>query len=386
MRFVFPSDAEHEASERERLVLAMQSAWNEIEKLVRSASPDESALGRVARTVDARIRTELLTERDGSRTIVVTPREERGLRPLIDTFVNCAPKLDGVRVTAHRPQRALAEALETVKREHGFDLETARARIGFSRGHLLELVLYGKGFGGRSDDNAACAAERLVESLVGERVLDDWVGQIDAEPLTGTGRLRVIAPDETPTVPLAELAGTVASATESLRSGLPEIPRAPLRDGWTLFETHPEAATDYAAQDDIVLASSALPEMLKCFLEGAPFSSLRFTPRDEVFAYVKLDGEDKSLETRLAERVELEDLLANELGGSATLVGNGLGLRYAYIDLALTPDATALGRVCELLRRGGVSRRSWISFCDTDWSEEWIGVWPDSPAPFSALE
>jgi hypothetical protein len=382
MRFVFPSDAEHEANEREQIVLAMQSSWQAIAKLFESEAADEASLERIARKVDARIRTELLTERDGSRTIVLTPREERRLRPLVEAFVRHAPKLDGVRVTAHRPQRPLAEALETVKREHGFELDTARARVGFSRGHLLELVVYGKGFGGRSDDNAACAAERLIESLVGERVLDDWVGKIDAEPLTGTGRLRVIAPDETPTVPLTELAGTIASATESLRSGLPEIPRAPLRDGWTLFEAEPEAAVDYAAQDDIVLASSALPEMLKCFLEGAPFSSLRFTPRDEVFAYVKVDGEDASFETRLAARVEVEERLSQELGSAATLVGNGLGLRYAYVDLALAPDTVALARVCELLRECGVSRRSWIAFCDTDWSEEWIGVWPDTPPPF----
>lgn len=377
MRFVFPSSEEREASERVALEARMRAAWEEIAELFRAQHADDARVARAVTNVDARLRSELLVERDGARTIVVTPREERRLRPLVDAFVECAPKLDGIHVRTHRPQRSFAEALATVKREHGFELDSGRARIGFSRGHLLELVIYGKGFGGRSDENAGCAAERLVEALVGERVLDDWVGQVDAEPLAGTGRLRVIAPDETPTVPLAELAGTISSATESLRSGLPE----PLRDGWAMFETQPERADDYEAQDDIVLASSALPEMLKCYLEGAPFSSLRFTSRDHVFAYLKLDGENSGFEQRLQQRVALEDRLNSDAGTATTLVGNGLGLRYAYIDLELPADKDAIGRVCQVLRDAKVTRRAWLLFCDTEWSDEWVGVWPDSPPP-----
>lgn len=377
MRFVFPSSEEREASERVALEARMHAAWAELAQLCDAERFDDERATRSVSAVDARLRSELLVERDGTRTLVVTPREERSLRPMVDVFAERAPVLDGVRVSTHRPPRSFAEALDTVKREHGFDLETGRARIGFSRGHLLELVIYGKGFGGRSDENACCAAERLVEALVGERVLDDWVGQVDAEPLMGTGRLRVLAPDETPTVPLSELAGTMSSAIESLRSGLPE----PLRDGWAMFETQPEQADDYQAQDDIVLASSALPEMLKCFLEGAPFSSLRFTARDEVFAYLKLDGENASFEERLQQRVALEDHLSNHAGDSMTLVGNGLGLRYAYIDLAVPADPAAIERVCRVLRDTSVTRRAWLLFCDTDWSAEWVGVWPDSPPP-----
>jgi hypothetical protein len=381
MRFVFPPDDVDSARERMELRHTMDGLWHQIARLFETRCADERAITRLAQQLDPDISSELLVERDGSHTLVVTPREERRKRPLIDAFVGCAPKLNGARVTTHRPARSLEEAIATVKDELGFELGSSRARVGFSRGHLLELVIYGKGFGGRDDHDAACAAERLVECLVGERLLDDWVGQISAEPLAQTGKLRVIRADETPTLPLAELPQTVASATESLRSGLPELPRAPLRDGWTMFEAKPESQPDYAAQDDIVLTASALPEMLKCFLEGAPFSSLRFTRRDEVFAYLKLDGGDKSFEERLADRLLLEDRLSAELEAMGTLVGNGLGMRYAYIDIALTPNAEAIETVCRVAREAGAPRRSWILFCDTDWADEWVGVWPETPAP-----
>lgn len=381
MRFVFPSDDVDSARERMDLRHTMEALWNEIAALFATRRADARAIGEVTARLDHRIRSELLVERDGSHTIVVTPREERRMRPLVDAFVACAPRLDGARVTSHRPARPFAEALATVQKEHGYDLGSGRARVGFSRGHLIELVIYGRGFGGREDENAACAAERLVEGLIGERLLDDWVGHIGAEPLTQTGRLRVIGADDTPTLAISELPHTVGSATESLRSGLAELPRAPLRDGWTMFEAKPESQRDYVAQDDIVLAASALPEMLKCFLEGSPFSSLRFTKRDEVFAYLKLDGGAESFEDRLAARIALEDRLGSELGSAGTLVGNGLGLRYAYIDIALVPDSTAVEHLCRIARDAGVSRRSWLLFCDTNWADEWVGVWPDPPPP-----
>ncbi len=378
MRFLFCSDGDRDAEER---LSMMDAAWQEITPLLDDYS-DVRAIERVVQRVEPCLETELLHERNGSRTLVITPREERHLRPLTDAFVERAPSLEGVRVTAHRPPRSHDEAIETIVNEHGFDLALGRARVGFSRGHLLEIVIYGHGFGGLADEAAGVAAERVVEALIGERLLDDWVGQVSAEPLARSGPLRLVNQDAAPTFALAELAGTLSSAAESLRGGLGELSRgAPLREGWALFEGKPESAPDYAEQDDVVLAASALPEMLKCYLEGAPFSSLRFTRSDNVFCYLKLDGSERSFEDRLADRVALEDRLAETLGPSGVVVGNGMGLRYAYIDLALSPDQSALDRVCDIARQAKVAERSWLLFCDSDWSDEWLGVWPKTPAP-----
>jgi hypothetical protein len=33
------------------------------------------------------------------------------------------------------------------------------------------------------------------------------------------------------------------------------------------------------------------------------------------------------------------------------------------------------------LQRIGAPLRTWIEFYDADLSDEWIGIWPDTPAP-----
>lgn len=347
----------------------------------REASEHEARA--LLRSLDERLDFELLTERDGARVVVISARAERRLKPLAETLVARAPELGSTRFVAHRPARPLDAALEDVRREYGFDLGDARARAGFSRGHLLDVVIYGKGFGGRKDEAARAAAELAVESLLGERVLDDWIGDIAAEPLRGGGPLRIVDRDSPVTFAISELPAAIAAAVEGLRSGLPDPTHTEIpREGWTLFEMEPVPAHDYATQDDVALASSALPEMLKCFLEGAPFSSVRFMRSAGCFAYLKVDSHEASFEERLARRDQLEAALQRALGERAlgAVVGSGLGLRYTYLDLALAPGPEALDVVREAARESA-PRRSWIAFCDTDWESEWLGVWPDSPPP-----
>ena len=88
---------------------------------------------------------------------------------------------------------------------------------------MLELVIYGDGFGSATDERALAAAERAAEVLLGERVTDDWVGRIDAEPLPRGGALRVVQRDAAPRFPLAELPQAVARAVEGLALSLIHI-------------------------------------------------------------------------------------------------------------------------------------------------------------------
>lgn len=382
MRFLHPCENGGDAREREAFLSHLDSVLDEL----RSASTraDAERVRGLLRRIHPALDAEVLDDHGSGRLVVITPHEERRLRPLASLVVERAGSLDGVRFTTHRPARSFEEMLATVRREFGFELAGARARAGFARGHLLELVLYGAGFGGTNDEKAGLAAERAAEVLLGERVLDDWVGRIDAEPLPRGGPLRVVQRDAAAHFPLSELPQTVALAVENLGKELPDVTRLGTpREGWVLFEAEPEAAAEYAAQDDVALASSALPEMLKCFLEGSSFASKRFVRGGARIAYLKIDARGASFEQRVADRAKLEDELSlalspRELGA---VVGNGLGLRYAYVDLALAPEVEALSVVREVARSAGVSRRSWVLFCDTDLADEWVGVWPDSPAP-----
>jgi hypothetical protein len=63
------------------------------------------------------------------------------------------------------------------------------------------------------------------------------------------------------------------------------------------------------------------------------------------------------------------------------VLGGGTGLRYAYIDLALADISAALPVIRGCLRNLQIPKRSWLQFFDATLSQEWIGIYDDSPMP-----
>jgi hypothetical protein len=283
---------------------------------------------------------------------------------------------------------SVEEALHRVRTETGLDLDGARARLGFSRGHLLELVLLSSAFGSAADERALTAANLLVPYLIGEAAFDDWVGAIEVGPAARAKSLRVLPdgafpPD--PTLALDDIAPAVEAAIRGVTAGLPATPYHALaeREEWTLLEAEPALASDYAAQDDLVLCSTLLPEAIKCFLQGSPFSSCRFSKHGERFVYAKVDGADRTMEARYALRVSLEEAIEEALlpPGLGCVVGAGIGVRYVYVVIALASPEAALVTTCQALRKLEVPQRAWILPCDSAHEGEWAPVWDDAPEP-----
>lgn len=285
---------------------------------------------------------------------------------------------------ASAPPRSLAEACRSTLEATGVDLGRARARAGFGRGHLLDVVLHVPG--GSGGDAEQRAAELFVSTLLGEELFETWIGSVSAVPAVRGGPLRVLndGAREGSTFPVEELRDAVLAARDGLLAGLPEVPLCEL-DGaeWTMFETTPEPAPDYAAQDDLVLATSSMPEMLKSFLSGQPFASERFSRCSERFVYLKIDQSGMDAEPRLHQRTALEDALDGALRSArlGCVVGNGLGLRYGYVDLAIVEPERALEIIRARARAHALPRRSWLLHCDTRLEASWVGLWPDSPPP-----
>ncbi len=126
-----------------------------------------------------------------------------------------------------------------------------------------------------------------------------------------------------------------------------------------------------------------MPEMLKCFLSGAPFASRRFSRHGELFCYLKVKS--KELEPRLAlsARRVLEDALDAALVSErcGRVVGGGVGVRYSYVDLALDGVERALGVLREVAARVGLPDQSWLLFCDGALDDVWAPLHPSSPPP-----
>ena len=278
-----------------------------------------------------------------------------------------------------------ASALAQVRSQSGLYFDQARARSGFGRGHLLEIVVYVPGGKGTPDEKEA--AEGLVRLLVGEELFERWVGRVSATPTVRGGALTVLNTnaEERSALPIETLPDTVRAAIAGLKQGLPVLAEPPTADhaDWLLFELEPEPAADFAAQDDLVVCSTRVPELKKCFLRAEPFFSGRFSNSGALFAYLKYDSTERTVPARLAERARFEEALARALSPEqAALVGLGLGLRYSYLDLAVT-DADCIGeRLLPALRAAEISKRAWLLFCDSELEREHLAVYPDSPEPF----
>jgi hypothetical protein len=283
------------------------------------------------------------------------------------------------------PALPVPEALEAVRTAHGVDFSGARARAGFSRGHLIDVVLSLPG--GVGSDREHDAARTLMVALLGQARAADWLGDVLIEPAPRGGLLRVLDSrgHEDRFFPVSELGRTFGRAIAGLYAGLPDRPLWSMGGEllWTMLEASAERADDYSAQDDLLLASTYLPEMLKCFLGGSPFSSSRFSRHGELFAYLKAESRHRDPRLSLSTRRVLEDALDAALVSerAGRVVGSGLGIRYSYVDFALSEVERAITVVSDVSRRIGLPERSWVLFCDTALEGEWAPVHPGAPAP-----
>src|SRR5262249_3166302 len=137
---------------------------------------------------------------------------------------------------------------------------------------------------------------------------------------------------------------------------------------WSLLKLEPDEADDYADQSDLLVATTCDVELWKATHQSAPFYSQRFSRCKETFAYVKLDGSNRRRGSEAEDRGKIEDALdaALEKDGLGAHIGGGTGLRYSYIDLALTDLDRGVEQTRKALRKLKVLERSWILFFDAD--------------------
>lgn len=280
----------------------------------------------------------------------------------------------------------LDAALGLVQRATGVDLSRAKARAGFSRGHLLDVFVALPG--GRGDARELSAARQLLTLVLGEARVSDWLGELGVVPAPRGGPLAVVQPqssDEARFFPLSELRTAFEAAITGLYLGLPARPLCEIggEQRWTLLELETERAPDYAAQDDAVLASTFMPEMLKCFLSGSSFASCRFSRHGELFAYLKFRQRPRDLRAGLAARRVLEDALDAALvtERAGRVVGSGLGVMYAYVDFAFSDPERAVKTVRSVGQRVGLPEQSWLLFCDSALEGEWVSLRSSAPPP-----
>jgi hypothetical protein len=117
---------------------------------------------------------------------------------------------------------------------------------------------------------------------------------------------------------------------------------------------------------------------------GSLFHSASHSRCGETFGYVKIDGAaGLPVECQFHERGEIEDAINAALRPLklGCVIGGGTGLRYSYIDLALTDLRAGVNLVREVLQQNRLPLRTWVSFFDDDLGREWVGIHDETPAP-----
>jgi hypothetical protein len=388
MRLRFGELSEAEASARRRIIERGRGAWS------RLASGDVSGAGRLFAEISPHL--ELGVDAEHSAWLSAL---EPSAWPLAELLLAHAPIDLRHVLSLGRAALPLADALEEVRAEHRVDLSRATLRAGFSRGHLLEITLGVPGGGGSEIEQIA--AENLVRKRIGERLFETWIGAVHVTPKARGGPLRLLdvhaKRDE---LELSELFETVAAATLGVLRGLTQASRSgsgsrasqsshllagvdsdadsDSHSDWTMLEVEPLSGACGVGKDDLLLASTCTPELLRCYLDGAPCSSRRFSRSGEQFLFLSYADGELASEQRVARRSEIEGALVAYLGETGAVTGVGLGVHTTYIDFALCNLETGLPGLIAKLRDLDMPPRSFIQFFDSELSEEWLSISPDS--------
>ena len=315
-------------------------------------------------------------ECDGNR-LVITPESRKDLRPLVREILKHAPKLPGWEFYEHRLPESFEQAEFTVRGRTGGEIDDVWFQADLGDFNRINLVFVCDRY---QYDDADALGQMFVaaETLLGEETLDRWIGAIEVA--------RVADDDLGPLNPLRDLSAVVEARIAVVRESLPPGPlcEIDLENGpWSLLELKPEEASDYPGQSDLFVAVTRFPELIQNATSDISFDSMRYSRCGERFCYLKIDGSQGLEETTFEDRGEIEEALNEQLRPTelGCVIGGGTGLRYSYIELALTDVDQAMVPIRKLLQAGNIPPRTWLLFHDADLQSKWLDVWEDAPAP-----
>lgn len=397
MRWKFPDPADvGEARARASTVEAIDRWW---ETFAANADAIDAAFSRgrefdiAGFTVEqlARVEPDLCWEYGSAihgpgHRLVITPEGSRHRRPMVDALIKRAPRLPRWEFYAHRLPEPADIALPTATEISGYRPAAAPlVAVRLNEANRLDLTFQVPAADVDAHEGFARFLFAATEHLLGEEVLDRWVGYdgpaVPGETIATRAGGAVVA--------VERLKPTVDALISATREQLPPVPRhataAQKKSSreWISYQlqSSPERK-EYARWHDQFVGVTAEQRLIFATRANG-FASERFSRCGETFCYLKLDGREGLDPAHYTDRGDVEEavdgvLIAPRLG---CVVGGGTGRVYSYIDLALTDVPAAIGPLRDVLRRGNAHRRSWLLFHDPEYADEWVGVYDETPAP-----
>lgn len=308
--------------------------------------------------------------------LVITPESRRELRPLVRELLRQAPPLPGWEFYEYRlpdPPELLRDVIAARTGEPCCDL-VFRAEVGPFRRIDLKFA---SNLPVEQGDLTLEQAFVALESTLGEEILDRWIGLIELAEEQD--------PSTAPQRPLSQLKAVLDEEIAKLEELLPESPLAEIvsDEGWTVLELEPEPADEYPGQEDLLVGVTCMPEVWGNALSRVPFDSTRYSRCGERFCYLKLDGSEGLEGSQFADRGEVEEALnaALQPAGFGCVIGGGTGLKYSYIELALSDVRRAWNTIQSIGLVGQLPVRTWLLFHDSDLATQWYGLYDETPPP-----
>ena len=414
MRWIFndPKNAD-ETAFRQATLMRIDAWWK---SFVQRASDIEALFSRRAEwdlplwihqtlnIIDPRLMWEFgPAVRTKGHRLVITPESVHELRPLVATILKQAPTIPGWEFYDHRLAESFEVANPTVQARTGGSLDGCSFRASVGKHNRIDLVFASPVCTGPDDEQVLRDAFVASETLLGEDMLDQWVGAIEVEKSSEAPRwFGLRKPRNAPrSLPLDRLYETFTALCQSIKDQLPSKPlhqflkegnvpagesmEGSQRVGSVLkIESRLEGPTeeDYPQQDDLFVASTAMTDLWMATHDSRAFYSARYSRHGETFAYLKIDGREP-LDDKFADRMGIEEAIDNVLISSQAgcVIGGGTGRIYSYIELAFTDLQRGVELVREILSGGNIHKRTWLLFHDRHLSAEWVGIYDDTPPP-----
>lgn len=313
----------------------------------------------------------------GGHRLVITPEAEHWLRPMLNFVLSRAPPIPGWEFYSHRLPESVEHAKPTIQGRCGLELRQAGIEARVGRFRKIDL-LYTFPQETWSEDKARNVAFVLTETLLGEETLDGWIGTIDVADSREPGHRWL---------PLDRAGATVSAVAQSLLEQLPAEPAWKVdkeKAEWSGYKMEPDGdADDFPLREDIIAGSTCRVEMISAVMNGRLFDSRCHSRCQENFCYLKIDANDVASSDRVEHRSLLEDPLDAALhrAGLGGTIGGASGIRYSYVDLSLSNVLQALPIIRDVLSRQLAPTRTWLLFFDSQFAEEWFGVYPQTPPP-----
>jgi hypothetical protein len=312
--------------------------------------------------------------------LVITPENDKHLRPLVDLILGEAPRIPGWQFFGYRLAESIEAAAASVEGRTRGRIDDLSVQVWEGPLNTVALRFVSPRYLMENESEAWQEAFVAVESLLGEEALDKWVGPISTGPARPDRRA----------LPLDRLRPTVNCLIDRIREQMPQEPCWQRLEGtYTLRPADQvKTARDFPGRKDLLAGVTMYWDMVQAASNGGAFFSDRFSCCGETFCHIKIDGADGLQKSAWTDRGQIEEslnrlLLDKELGAC---IGGGTGVRYSYIDLALTDLRAGCEAVRSLLREGQIPRRSWIMFFDATLQAEWIGIHEDTPEPLLQVE